>query len=76
MRYRLVIFDFDGTLADSFPWFIVIIDKLADEHGFRRIEGDEVERLRSYDARSLVGDLGVALWKILHVGNHLKRLVS
>jgi phosphoglycolate phosphatase len=22
MKYPLVIFDFDGTLADSFPWFV------------------------------------------------------
>ncbi len=76
MRYRLVIFDFDGTLADSFPWFIGIINKLADEHGFRKIEADEVEGLRSYDARRLVDHLGVPLWKVPQVGSHLKRLMA
>ena len=29
-RYRLVIFDFDGTLADSFGWFLDVFDAVAD----------------------------------------------
>ena len=28
--YRLVIFDFDGTLADSFPWFRSVYNDMAD----------------------------------------------
>ena len=31
MTYRLAIFDFDGTLADSLPWFAEIYDQLAIE---------------------------------------------
>jgi phosphoglycolate phosphatase len=26
MKYKLVIFDFDGTLADSFEWFLGVVD--------------------------------------------------
>lgn len=29
MRYRLAIFDFDGTLADSFPWFATVVNDVA-----------------------------------------------
>ena len=29
MRYPLVIFDFDGTLADSFPWVLRTVDEVA-----------------------------------------------
>ena len=28
-RYRLAIFDFDGTLADSLPWFAGILNEVA-----------------------------------------------
>jgi phosphoglycolate phosphatase len=30
MLYKLAIFDFDGTLADSFPWFLGMVNGLAD----------------------------------------------
>jgi len=33
MKYRLAIFDFDGTLADSFPFFIRVFNQLAEQHG-------------------------------------------
>ena len=46
MRWDLAIFDIDGTLADSFPFFIGIQNRLAAMHGFRRIEAEEVEALR------------------------------
>ena len=31
----LVIFDLDGTLADSFPWFLGVVNDIAREYGFR-----------------------------------------
>ena len=43
MKYKLAIFDFDGTLADSFPWFLGIINDVADKYRFRQIEDYEVE---------------------------------
>jgi hypothetical protein len=37
MRYKLAIFDFDGTLADSFGWFAGAIDQAADRYRFKRL---------------------------------------
>lgn len=37
MRYRLVLFDFDGTLADAFPFFLSVFNTIADRHGFKRL---------------------------------------
>ena len=34
MKYKLVIFDFDDTLADSFAWFLRIINDGADKYQF------------------------------------------
>ena len=44
-------FDFDGTLADTFPWFLSAVTRLADKHGFNKIEAGELETLRGYSAR-------------------------
>lgn len=76
MRYRLAIFDFDGTLADSFPWFLVVMNRLADEHGFRRIEEHEVETLRGRSARQMVEHLGVPAWKLPRIGRDFRRYMA
>jgi phosphoglycolate phosphatase-like HAD superfamily hydrolase len=38
MRYKLILWDFDGTLADTFGCSLRIYNDLADQHGFRRID--------------------------------------
>jgi phosphoglycolate phosphatase len=74
--YRLAIFDFDGTLADSFPWFRGVVNRLADEHGFRRVEDHEVETLRSHSARQVAGHLGVPLWKMPLIARQMRQLMA
>ena len=76
MSYRLAIFDFDGTLADSFPWFLGMVNGLADAHGFRRIEEHEVETLRGLGARQVVGHLGVPAWKLPRIAHQMRRQMA
>jgi phosphoglycolate phosphatase len=64
MPYRLAIFDFDGTLADSFPFLASVFDRLADRHGFRRVEPHEVSRLRRCGAREIMAHVGMPAWKL------------
>lgn len=63
-KYRLVIFDFDGTLADSFPWFIRVVNEVAARYRFRRIEEAELDTLRGYSARQMMEHLAVPRWKL------------
>lgn len=63
MNYRLVIFDFDGTLADTFPWFVRNVNTMADRFGFRHVRDDEVESLRHHDVRHFMRHLGISVWK-------------
>ena len=46
MYRRVLAFDFDGTLADSFPWFLVAVNEGAARFGYGRIEEAEREDLR------------------------------
>ncbi|NHZ91757.1 HAD hydrolase-like protein [Massilia sp. CCM 8733] len=64
MKYRLAIFDFDGTLADSFPFFQSVYNALADQHGLRRIEGDQVAHLRGMSTREIMRHIGMPAWKM------------
>lgn len=38
MKYRLILWDFDGTLADTLPGVLRIYNRLAEKHGFRTVE--------------------------------------
>ena len=72
MRYRLVIFDFDGTLADSFPWVLRAMDDVADRFKFRRVREGELDELRSCDAREVMRRLGVPRWKLPMIARYVR----
>lgn len=74
--YRLVAFDFDGTLADSFPWFARVINDVADRYRFRRIAPEETETLRGLDAAGIVRHLGIAPWKLPFISRHMHALAA
>jgi phosphoglycolate phosphatase len=67
VKYRLAIFDSDGTLADTLPWMRSVFNELADEHGFRRVEPHEYERFRDLHGRALLQALKLPLWKLPRV---------
>ncbi|MFE0502664.1 HAD-IA family hydrolase [Lysobacter soli] len=64
MRYPLVIFDFDGTLADSFPFFVKAQHALAQRHGFTAIDEERVKDLRRLGTRELLQELKFPTWKV------------
>ncbi|WP_237216789.1 HAD hydrolase-like protein [Falsiroseomonas oryziterrae] len=69
---RLLLFDFDGTLADSWPWFLGTLDGTADRFGLRRITKDQAEALRGQDSHAVMRALGVPMWKVPRIAAHLK----
>src|SRR4051812_2946800 len=76
MKYRLAIFDSDGTLADTLPWMRSIFNELAEEHGFRRVEPSDYERLRDLHGRALLNELGLPIWKLPRVGSSVRRRMA
>ena len=75
-RYRLVIFDFDGTLADSADWFLSIADHLADRFKFRKVAVDEVELLRGKTSSEVIRHLGIPRWKLPAIGRYTHDLLA
>jgi phosphoglycolate phosphatase len=74
MRYSLAIFDLDGTLADSFPWFLRNVNEVADRFGFRRVADRDVEMLRHASTREILAHLKVPHWKLPFIARHMRRL--
>lgn len=69
---HVAVFDFDGTLADSFPWFCSVLNEVAADHGFRQIKGHEVEVLRRLSTREILSSLQVPLWKVPAIGRDMR----
>jgi len=77
MQYSLVIFDLDGTLVDSFPWFLRNVNDVADKFGFRRMGGDDdVALLRRAGLSEIFQRLEVPRHKLPAIVRHMRRLKS
>jgi phosphoglycolate phosphatase len=76
MPCRLALFDFDGTLADSFDWFLGIFDEVADRFGFRRLATEDRQLLRGLDTRAILRHQRVPVWKLPLIARHMRALVA
>lgn len=76
VRYRLVIFDFDGTLADSLPWLHGVFGDLAREFGFRNPAAGELEALRRTPPREAMALLRVSRWKMPFIAARVRRRMA
>lgn len=76
MKYDIAAFDFDGTLADTMPWFNSILNTVADKYGFRKIDAAERDQLRHRDATEILKFLGIPLWKLPAIMAHVRTLMQ
>ena len=60
---KLAIFDFDGTLADTLPFFLSVFNELAVRYRFRQVSPDEIPALRMLAARDIIRHVGIPIWK-------------
>lgn len=73
-KYKLAIFDLDGTLSDSFPWFLRVINSVADKHGFRRIEDHDIDALRGKSSREIVKFMEAPDWRLPTIARDMRRM--
>ena len=69
----LVIFDFDGTLANTWPWFAEEIVRGAEPLRYRPVTRSEVEQLRALHAREIFKALGIPRWRVPWLAAHMRR---
>jgi len=70
--YKLVVFDFDGTLADSFAWFLTVINQIAERHGFRPIDMTRLDELRGFSGRQMMKHVDLPMWKVPSVAREMR----
>ena len=60
----VIIFDFDGTIADTLHYVRNIVNQLSDEFGFKKLKEEELEKLRGEKSKEAFKKIGIPLTKI------------
>src|SRR5690606_40523400 len=76
MRYKVIAFDFDGTLADSMALFLDAIKTASARHGFASVRTEELETLRGMNTLQLMAHFGIPAWKVPAVATTMRRLMT
>lgn len=62
MRYRLIVWDFDGTLADTMALALATYNDLATRYGFRQV--DDPAAVRGMGTRAFLKQHGISLVRL------------
>ncbi|MCV3213413.1 HAD-IA family hydrolase [Plectonema radiosum NIES-515] len=64
MTQKVIIFDFDGTIADTVDALVSIANRLALEFGYIQITPEELALLRNFTSREIISYSGISVFKI------------
>ncbi|WP_427156780.1 HAD-IA family hydrolase [Aliinostoc sp. HNIBRCY26] len=64
MTQKAIIFDFDGTIADTVDALVSIANRLAVEFGYVQITPEQLTLLRNLSSREIIKYSGISLFKI------------
>lgn len=67
-----LIFDFDGTLADTLPRLLALSNRLAPEYGHRRVTEEDIDTLRGLHAREVLRWLKVPWYKLPRLARRVR----
>ena len=70
---KLIIFDFDGTIADTFEPLITIIQRLSQEFGYKSVSPEDIDLFRSLTTREIIYQAGVSIWKLPFILRRIKK---
>ena len=61
---KLIVFDFDGTLADTLDALLGITNKLASEFGYQQITDQQLANLKYLSPIEIIKITKISLWKL------------
>ena len=72
----MIIFDFDGTISNSFPWFLTRINHVARVMGFKEVHEEDRAKLRTWSTDDILKYLGISSLKLPFVVLYMKWLMN
>ena len=74
-RKTTILFDFDGTLAETMMLIHDVFNRLSDVYGYRHLPEDEIEASRHLTVREFIDFVGIPLWKVPIIAIHARRMM-
>jgi phosphoglycolate phosphatase len=57
---NVIVFDFDGTIADTLETIIKIINDLSEKFGYEATSSEELRRLRNLSSQAIIKESGIS----------------
>ncbi len=73
MKIKVLIFDFDGTIADTFHSMVEISNHLSVEFDFKKIETHEVDDYKDKTSQEMLKLLNVSILKVPRIAARAKK---
>jgi phosphoglycolate phosphatase-like HAD superfamily hydrolase len=67
-----LIFDFDGTIADTLPLLLALTNRLAPEYGYRQVEEADINILRDLHAREVIRWLRIPWYQLPRLAHRFR----
>jgi len=71
---KVLLFDFDGTIADSFQNLLEIIKSLSSKYDLPKLTGKQINALRSRDAKTIMELLKIPIYKIPLMAHDVRKI--
>lgn len=73
---KAIVFDFDGTIADSLQASLVIGNRLAEEFGLEPVTPEKLERWQHLSSKQVLKELNIPFFQLPRLLRHFKRALS
>jgi len=75
-KTHMVVFDFDGTLADSYEELVKSYNSIAPDYGTQKIDSKYAQELKDQSPHEILNHLGISRFKLPFLARSLKRVFS
>lgn len=70
---KIIVFDFDGTIADTIPVSITILQKLATKYYHKTVDGKLIQQLRDKSIPEICKELDISIIKLPFIARKARR---
>lgn len=74
-RKTTILFDFDGTLAETMMLIHEIFNRLSGMYGYRHLHENELEECRHLNVHEFLHHVGIPYWKVPVIAIHARALM-
>ncbi len=76
MKKDYLIFDFDGTIADTFEAILKAVRSISKDYGMEKITDEDIKKFKEKGMRQLIKDLKISLVKMATINRRIKAIIN